>query len=152
MSTSEYILDEKMDQRIRNFLHSSTNLTLATCINNLPNCASCFYAYNEELNMLVIKSSSETIHIQQALINPQVAGTILPDKLELTRIKGIQFSARLILPEGFMAEQSKKSYYKKFPFALAMSGELWTLQLTRIKMTDNTLGFGKKLIWENDLA
>ncbi len=150
MSISEKTPDVMPDQRIRNFLRSSTSLTLATCINNFPFCAPCFFAYNEELNILVIKSSPETLHVQQALANPQVAGTILPDKMDLARIKGIQFNALFISPEGHMTAQSKKSYYLKYPFALAIPGELWTLRLTRIKMTDNTLGFGKKLIWEND--
>jgi hypothetical protein len=31
--------------------------------------------------------------------------------------------------------------------ALAMPGHIWTIQLTEIKMTDNTLGFGKKIAW-----
>jgi uncharacterized protein YhbP (UPF0306 family) len=29
-----------------------------------------------------------------------------------------------------------------------MPGEIWTIKINRIKYTDNTLGFGKKIIWE----
>jgi uncharacterized protein YhbP (UPF0306 family) len=32
---------------------------------------------------------------------------------------------------------------------MLMDTHLWVVKLTYIKMTDNRLGFGKKLIWEN---
>ena len=37
---------------------------------------------------------------------------------------------------------------KKFPYAVLMKTTLWILEIEYIKMTDNRLGFGKKLIWE----
>ena len=35
----------------------------------------------------------------------------------------------------------------RFPVAALMDTRLWILKLTHIKMTDNRLGFGKKIIW-----
>jgi uncharacterized protein len=35
----------------------------------------------------------------------------------------------------------------RFPVAALMDTRLWIVRLTFIKMTDNRLGFGKKLIW-----
>jgi len=32
--------------------------------------------------------------------------------------------------------------------AMLMDTTLWAVDLTHIKMTDNRLGFGKKIIWE----
>tara|TARA_B100000508_G_scaffold18974_1_gene12660 strand:- start:1065 stop:1169 length:105 start_codon:yes stop_codon:yes gene_type:complete len=32
-----------------------------------------------------------------------------------------------------------------------MSGRIWAIELIGIKMTDNTLGFGKKLIWTKSI-
>jgi uncharacterized protein YhbP (UPF0306 family) len=31
-----------------------------------------------------------------------------------------------------------------------MPGEVWTIELLTMKMTDNTLAFGKKIIWEKN--
>jgi len=38
-------------------------------------------------------------------------------------------------------------YYQKFPFAETMPAPIWGIKLDWVKVTDNTLGFGTKLIW-----
>jgi len=139
----------KPDQLIADFFKSQTVFTLATSFQDQPHCATCFYAYSEEYNMLIFKSSEKTDHIQQSLANSLVGGSILPDKLQTGKIKGIQFKGRLIVSEGQCLSDLKKTYYAKYPFALAMGGEIWTIALNWIKFTDNTLGFGKKIKWED---
>lgn len=139
-----------MDVAIVSFLQSATNLTVCTCSNEIPHCANCFYAWNEKMNVLIFKSYEETRHIQEALKNNQVAGTILPDKLEKAKIKGIQFSGKFVKPIGESLTISKETYYKKYPFARVFPGEFYEVLLEKIKMTDNTLGFGKKLLWERE--
>lgn len=136
------------DKAIENFIQSQTALSIATSTNDIPYCATCFYAYAEEKQALIFKSGKETQHIMAALQNKQVAGTILPDKLVTGSVKGIQFNGVFIDPEGEMLDEARKIYYKKYPFALAFPGELWMVELHSIKFTDNTLGFGKKLKWE----
>ena len=37
---------------------------------------------------------------------------------------------------------------ERFPFARAMETDFFTIRIDWMKMTDNTLTFGKKLIWE----
>ncbi|MGD0342664.1 MAG: hypothetical protein ABSA76_13260 [Bacteroidales bacterium] len=49
-----------------------------------------------------------------------------------------------------MFQKAKNAYLKKFPVAALMDTRLWIVELTYIKMTDNRLGFGKKLIWTHD--
>ncbi len=45
-------------------------------------------------------------------------------------------------------EQARRAYLKRFPYAVAAPDlQLWILWPSRMKFTDNTLGFGKKLIW-----
>jgi uncharacterized protein YhbP (UPF0306 family) len=39
-------------------------------------------------------------------------------------------------------------YIKEFPYAAVADLELWRLEADFMKLTDNTLGFGKKLIWQ----
>ncbi|MCX6311197.1 MAG: hypothetical protein NT084_06110 [Bacteroidetes bacterium] len=137
-----------MESAISSFINSQTNLTYCTCIGDVPHCANCFFAWNEELNALIFKSDNTTRHIQEALKNNHVAGTILPDKLEKGKIKGIQFSGTFLIPTAENLNIAKESYYNKYPFARVIPGEIWAILLEEIKMTDNTLGFGKKLLWE----
>ncbi|PRY53980.1 hypothetical protein B0I27_103453 [Arcticibacter pallidicorallinus] len=136
------------DQLIASFFKAQTVFTLATSAHDQPYCSTCFYAYSEEYNMLVFKSSEHTDHIQQALLNNLVGGSVLPDKLQVGKIKGIQFKGKLVEPESQCLSDLKKTYYAKYPFALAMGGEIWIIELSWIKFTDNTLGFGKKIKWE----
>jgi uncharacterized protein YhbP (UPF0306 family) len=136
------------DKLIASFFKAQTVFTLATSVQDQPYCSTCFYAYSEEHNMLVFKSSEQTDHIKQALMNNLVSGSVLPDKLQRGKIKGIQFKGKLVEPESQRLSDLKKTYYTKYPFALAMGGEVWTIELSWIKFTDNTLGFGKKIKWE----
>lgn len=140
-----------MDKRIESFIEGQKNFTLCTSNDNIPGCASCFYAFVGNQNFLVFKSSRETLHIVNALKNNKVAGTIIPDISKIGTIKGIQFTGKFTVPSGELLDKAKKTYYSKYPFALTMAGELWAVELLSIKMTDNTLGFGKKLIWEKQI-
>lgn len=137
-----------MDKKIGAFMDGQKNLTFCSVIDNIPYCASCFYAYMSDGNFILFKSDKKTKHISNALINNNVAGTIIPDVDKIGTIKGIQFSGKFIVPEGDLIEKAKKKYYSKYPFALAIGGDLWAIELLSVKMTDNTLGFGKKLVWE----
>lgn len=82
--------------------------------------------------------------------NPIVAGTISPDQLNFLQIKGVQFEGELLMEDHPLTKKAALNYYKKNPAALAMPGEIWTIQINVIKMTDNTLGFGTKLNWERN--
>lgn len=137
-----------MDKRIETFIEKQKNLTLCTCENNVPYCANCFYAFMSDEKILIFKSDAATKHISQAIINNNVAGTILPDLGKTGTIKGIQFTGNFITPTDNLIDKAKKAYYTKFPFAIAIAGEIWAVEVATIKMTDNTLGIGKKLTWE----
>ena len=142
--------NNKIDERIISFLKAHTNLTLAVSENNQPYCANCFYSFAEKKNLLIFKSSVDTKHIIIAQKNNQVAGTITPDSLDKTRIQGVQFTGKISQAKGDNLTTAKNSYYKKYPFAIAFAGELWTIELHSIKFTDNKLGFGKKLSWRKE--
>lgn len=133
--------------KIRDFLLSNTNLSLAVSVSNIPYCAHCFYAYDPASNAIYFKSKNTTKHIWQALLNNRVAGTIAPNNLKVNRIQGIQFQG---IFSGCQSEHeviATNTYYKKHPAALVMKGELWVIEPVYFKMTDNTLGFGRKLEW-----
>ena len=138
----------QIDKKISAFILAQTALTIATSVDNVPYCATCFYAYIEKDNLLIFKSETETKHISDAVSNNQVAGSILVDKTEIGKIKGIQFNGIFLTPKDAQLKDAQKAYYFKYPYAAAMKGDLWAIELISVKFTDNTLGFGKKLKWE----
>lgn len=137
-----------MEERINKFINGQKVLTMCTAIENQPYCATCFYAFDEENKVLIFASDDHTNHIQQALANPKVSGTINKETTTVAKIQGIQFTGDFIAPDDELAQSFYKIYYKRFPFANAKPSPIWGIQLDWIKMTDNTLGFGKKLVWE----
>lgn len=136
------------EKRIVEFINNHHVLTLATSIENNPWCANCFYIYLEEENCFVFTSDDKTKHVQDVLFNTNVAGSIVLETNTVGKIQGIQFRGKMEKPEKKVSSKAKKAYLKRFPFALLMKTSLWVLHLNYIKMTDNRLGFGKKLIWE----
>jgi uncharacterized protein YhbP (UPF0306 family) len=120
------------------------------CVDPLgnPYCFSGFYTVNVKAGLLYFKSSADTRHISMIKENPRVAGTILPDKLQLLVVKGIQFEGKVLLQDMENSKQGYRNYHIKFPYALAIPGEVWTIQLTSIKMTDSTKGMGNKTTWK----
>lgn len=137
-----------MDERIVEFI--TGNKVAAVCCldaDNKPYCFSCFYAFDKERHLLYFKSGAAAHHSELLLQNPVVAGTINPDKLNSLAIKGIQFTGSILDSRNELCFEAANLYHKRFPFALAMPGDIWTIQLEVIKMTDNTLSFGKKIHW-----
>lgn len=137
-----------MDSRIISFIEGQKTMTLCTAAGGLPYCASCYYSFLKDDGLLVFKSSRDTRHIREALSVGAIAGTILPEEKLAGQIKGIQFTGRFVVPDEGAMGKAGISYYARFPFALAIKGELFIAQLDKVKMTDNTLGFGRKLNWE----
>lgn len=138
-----------MNERIADFIKHQRVATVC-CVDeqNVPHCFSCFYAFDEERQLIYFKSGANAHHSQILLENSAVAGTIQQDKLNSLAIKGIQFSGKIVNAKADICSKAESVYHKRFPFALTMPGEMWTIQPEVIKMTDNTLSFGKKLHWQ----
>lgn len=137
------------EKRIIDFINQHHVLTLATCVENNPWCANCFYVYLEDENCLVFTSDDATKHVQDVSANSKVAGSVVLETGIVGKIRGIQFRGIMEIPQNDLASKAKLAYLKKFPVAVLMKTSLWIVKLNYIKMTDNRLGFGKKLIWEN---
>lgn len=145
-------IDNAINEHITRFMTDQTVMSIATTEDGRPHCAMCFYVFVEELQAIVFKSKPTTSHVQQGLANPAVAGTILPDKLNPGKTSGIQFNGEFVKTEGEERELAAKRYYKKYPFAAVVPGEIWVVKLERIVFTDATLGMGKKRHWEKTPA
>jgi uncharacterized protein YhbP (UPF0306 family) len=137
-----------MESKIIDYLLKNKVLTIATAVNNKPYCANCFYAFDEVNKMLLFLSDDKTRHIKEGLQNSSLGGSIQNGVTTIAKIQGIQFTGNFINPTEEQSSHFYKTYYNKFPFAKAKPSPIWAIHLNWIKMTDNTLGFGKKLIWE----
>jgi uncharacterized protein YhbP (UPF0306 family) len=139
------------EKRIVDLIKKHHVLTLATSFDNLPWCAHCFYTYLEEKNWLVFTSETSTKHVQDTLAQPEVAGGIVLETMNVGKIRGIQLRGIMRQPSEKEGDQVKTAYLKRFPFAVLMNiKSLWILEINYLKMTDNRLGFGAKAIWENN--
>lgn len=142
-----------MNEIISQFLKNQTTASIC-CINELgkPYCFTCYYAFHPEEGLLYFKSSANSHHSSLMKKNPFIAGTILPDKLNKLIVKGIQFEGTVLDADNPLVKHSVSNYLKQHPLALAMSGDVWTISIANIKMTDSTLGFGKKITWRKEEA
>ena len=139
-----------IDNRIVRFFRKHHVLTVATSVNDEPWCANCFYVFLENENALVFTTGPETRHGSEFLKNKLVAGSVVLETPVLGKVRGIQFQGIVSEPEDELSETATKSYLKRFPVAMLMDTHLWIVRLTHIKMTDNRLGFGKKIIWKKE--
>ena len=138
------------DKKIVEFIKKHHVLTLATSVDNIPYCSNCFYVYLEDENMFVFTSDNDTKHVQDVLQNSYVGGSVVLETSIIGKIQGIQFNGKMYLPKGNLKKKAKKIYMKRYPFAVLMKTQLWVVESDFIKLTDNRLGFGKKLIWRKE--
>jgi uncharacterized protein YhbP (UPF0306 family) len=139
-----------IDSKIVRFFRKHHVLTIATTVNNEPWCANCFYVYLEEENALVFTTGDDTRHGKEFAKNPFVAGTVVLETMVIGKIRGIQFQGKVSEPDGDLLARAKSRYLKRFPVAALLDTQLWVVNLTFIKMTDNRFGFGKKILWTHD--
>jgi uncharacterized protein YhbP (UPF0306 family) len=136
-----------IDPRFIKFFRKHHVLTIATSVENEPWCANCFYVYLEVENTLVFTTGYETRHGQEFLKNSMVAGSVVLETMVIGKIRGIQFQGIVSEPVGDLLSMAKGAYLKRFPVSALMDVTLWVVKLTKLKMTDNRFGFGKKILW-----
>ena len=137
-----------MDSNIIEFLEKQTCASIC-CLDehNIPWCFSCYFIFNPGEGLLYFKSSPGARHASMMKKNPFIAGTVLPGKLSKLRVRGLQFEGVVLDPIDQLTLDASRYYHKKNPIALAMPGEVWTIQINHIKMTDSAMGFSKKITW-----
>jgi len=138
--------DENL-KKIALFIEQHHVLSLATSYMDEISVCSLFYAYDAQSHSFVVASADVTTHIQHIAKNPRIAGNILLETKSVGKIQGLQFRGVFVVLED---SRLKKLYYKTFPYALALAPKLWQIQVDTFKLTDNRLGFGKKIIWQKD--
>ena len=139
-----------IDQKFIDFISDHHVLTLSTVKDGQPYTSNCFYVYLPEQNMFVFTSDKETRHGSEMLNNPKVGANIVLETKAIGKIQGLQIMG---IGEELQSEELKKAkraYLKKYPYAVLKLETMWGLKVNFLKLTDNRLGFGKKLIWEKD--
>lgn len=134
---------EKIPEAMVRFIRKHHVLTLATQSNEGLWCANCFYAFDPERGELLFTSSPDTRHGREMAESPRVAASIVLETRVVGRVQGLQITGTAHPADG----EGRKIYLKRFPYAAVADLHLWALKLETLKLTDNTLGFGKKLLW-----
>lgn len=134
-----------VDARIVRFLKKHHVLTLATSGEGASYCSNAFYCYDAERNLLIFTSDMATHHAQQMARNPCVAASVVLETKVVGRVQGLQLCGKAERAD----EAARRAYLKRFPYAVLAELTLWAIAPDFMKFTDNTLGFGKKLIWNN---
>jgi len=139
---------QELHKRIKSLFRRHHLLSIATISERGAWCASCFFAWDEENNTLVITTDPATRHGTELRGNPSVAGTIALETMRVGRIRGAQFTGTVSEPAGEELSRARKIYIRRFPYAALIELHLWVIHLDYIKLTDNRLGFGHKEIWQ----
>lgn len=137
-----------LTENISEFIANHEVLTLACSENEKPYCFNCYYAFVKDEGLLVFKSTGDTTHDRILALNAKVSGTILPEKINMMSLKGLQFTGEILPAVTTYLTKASAAYYLKYPFSLAMPGHLKIIQLNWAKLTDNSKGFGHKEKWE----
>lgn len=129
------------------FLQSQTCANIC-CVdeNRHPYCFTCFFVFDEANKCLYFKSQMQTKHAPLLAQEAKVGGTVLEDNLDRVLVKGIQFQG-LVRRNSVFDVTASMLYHAKYPMALAVPGDMWTVDLKNIKFTDNSKGFGHKVLW-----
>lgn len=138
-----------IDEKFIEFINQHHVLTLATQSQGQPYCCNCFYVYDNTENIFIVKTNPNTRHGQEIETESRTAGSIVLETDQIGKIQGLQIMSTAYYPKDEELKNAKKTYLKKFPYAAVEPGEYIILKPTMLKLTDNRLGFGKKLIWNN---
>ena len=133
----------EIDKKIEEFISEHHVLTLATTTpDGEPYCCNAFYAYRD--GAFIFTSDITTRHGKMMTENNRVAASIVLETRTVGKVQGLQITGE-IKPA---IDGDKLVYIKSFPYAAVADLTLWRLEADFMKLTDNRLGFGKKLIWQ----
>lgn len=131
-------------EKISFFLNEHHVMSLATTYQDELSVCSLFYLYDKQSCSFIVASSDDTTHINHIKFNNKIAGNIPLETLNVDEIKGVQFRGDFL---ELHDESLKEKYFQRFPYSLALNPKLWQIKVNYFKMSDNSLGFAKKIIW-----
>ncbi len=135
-----------MESKITKFIEKHHVMTLATQSDKGVYCANAFYAFSANDNALIFSTDTATRHGAEMVANREVAASIVLETKVVGRIQGAQIVGHIVEASS----QDRSLYLSKFPYAVIVELNMWRLEIDQLKLTDNTLGFGKKIIWNRE--
>ncbi|KNC14062.1 hypothetical protein AC790_07610 [Pantoea sp. RIT-PI-b] len=133
------------------YLKKQHVLSLCTTDGNDIWCANCFYVFDEASMAFWLMTEPNTRHGALMQRNPRIAGSVNGQPKSVLVIKGVQYRGVIQRLDGERETVARKAYQKRFPVAKKVTAPLWEIILDEVKMTDNALGFGKKIVWTKPL-
>lgn len=134
-------------EEIVNFIKEHHVLSLATSLDESVWCAPVFYAFDVEEAAFIFTSDINTHHVEHLCHNCFVGGSIVLETKRVGTIQGLQLQGVATQLDGQALAHAKQLYIRCFPMARFLDTNLWRLDATLLKFTNNRLGFGKKLYW-----
>jgi len=126
------------------FINEHHVLSMATLREEAPSSCSLFYLFLEEEMCFIFASDEATEHIENIKKNPNVSATIHNETTKVKEIKGLQIRATV----SKAGAGYEVLYVSKYPYAKEVKKKtMWKLNVTGLKYTDNSLGFGQKEVW-----
>jgi uncharacterized protein YhbP (UPF0306 family) len=104
--------------------------------------------YDKAKNYFIFTSDVNTRHGLEMHANNIVSAAVSLETKIIGKIRGVQITGKAVKATGELQQRVKKTYLKRFPVASLIKTTFWILYPDFIKLTDNRLGFGTKLIWK----
>ncbi|MDJ0036140.1 YhbP family protein [Pantoea allii] len=130
------------------YLKKQHVLSLCCCADNDLWCANCYYVFDESRMVFWLMTEPDTRHGLLAIKHHSVAGTINGQPKTVLLIKGVQYRGQIRQLSDEEATEARTAYQRRFPVSRKVAAPLWEITLDELKMTDNALGFGKKIVWQ----
>lgn len=140
-------MTNELDIKIIDFINEHHVLSLATAKENIPYTSNCFYVFLPKENAFIFTSDPETTHGKHMLENKNVSLNIFLETKAVGKIQGLQITGEVKVLTSEEERKAKKAYLKEYPFAILKLETMWKVYPNFMKLTDNRLGFGKKVVW-----
>jgi len=138
-------------QEIWDFVQDNHVLSATAAWNEELWSVNLFYTSDQNNDCVWVMTDENTRHGEMMSKNNAISGTISSQEANIHLLKGIQFSGTIeLINDGNTYKEGLKLYQKRFPIAHLHKKALWKLSFIKIKLTNNTLGFGTKLMWEKE--
>lgn len=142
-------MNNSVEENVVKFIKKHHVMAIATLSEEgLPRTANLFYVYDKENASFIFTSSLLTNHGLDMERDERVGANVVLETSNIGQIEGLQIEGRAnrVTKEEFSS--ARRKYIRKFPYAIVVDLELWILKADFLKMTNNKLGFGKKIIWK----
>lgn len=139
-----------MQENIRKFLEKQKIMSLASTNADIPYCFIVLYVFDPLKNYCYFVSKVTSRHSKEIMVNSRVSGTIIKQETSILKLQGVQLTGTCRLLDGDEALHAESCFQKAYPISQWMKEKIWAVELNFVKMTDNTLGFSTKLIWERN--